>query len=225
MQSSRYKKFLTFLMIIIIIAVIGLLGYLLYDFLVNYFAQKDAEKVVDLFEEQFANKIGSIQTNMQEIATPTVEEPQNTNNSSTNSGNTTSNTITYRDYTMIGTIQIPKIKLKSPIVDKVTPKSISAAVAVLYGPGLNQIGNTVIVGHNYRNGTFFSNNKKLAVGDKIYVTDQTGTKIEYTITNTYTTSDTDFDYATRDTQGKREISLSTCTEDVKKRLVIWAREN
>lgn len=35
----------------------------------------------------------------------------------------------------------------------------------------------------------------------------------------------DFSYATRDTQGKREISLSTCTTDPSKRLVIWARES
>lgn len=222
MHSSGYKRFLTILVIIIILAVIGLVGYLGYDFLINYFAQKDAENAVDEFEEQFENEQEEVKTNEQEN-TITTPEPQNTNHN--NGGNKQGTTVTYRDYNMIGTIQIPKIKLKSPIVDKVTPKSISAAVAVLYGPGLNQVGNTVIVGHNYRNGTFFSNNKKLVVGDKIYVTDQTGKKIEYTITNTYITSDTDFDYATRDTQGKREISLSTCTEDVKKRLVIWAREN
>ena len=222
MHSSGYKRFLTILVIIIILAVIGLVGYLGYDFLINYFAQKDAENAVDEFEEQFENEQEEVKTNEQEN-TITTPEPQNTNHN--NGGNKQGTTVTYRDYNMIGTIQIPKIKLKSPIVDKVTPKSISAAVAVLYGRGLNQVGNTVIVGHNYRNGTFFSNNKKLVVGDKIYVTDQTGKKIEYTITNTYITSDTDFDYATRDTQGKREISLSTCTEDVKKRLVIWAREN
>lgn len=223
MHSGGYKKFLTILMIIIILAVIGLLGYIGYDFLVNYLAQKDAEEAVEEFEQQFEN-VQEEQVNQEENNTvPEIPQPQNTN---TNGGEKKkTSTVTYRDYTMIGTIQIPKIKLKSPIVDKVTPKSISAAVAVLYGPGLNKIGNTVIVGHNYRNGTFFSNNKKLVVGDKIYVTDQTGKKIEYSITNTYITSDTDFDYATRDTQGKREISLSTCTEDVKKRLVIWAREN
>ena len=85
-------------------------------------------------------------------------------------------------------------------------------------------GNTVLVAHNYRNGTFFSNNKKLAVGDKIYITDSSGETIEYTIYNTYTTLDSDFSYATRNTNGKREISLSTCTNDPTKRLVIWAKE-
>ena len=160
----------------------------------------------------------------------TVVEPQNnqtvttTQNKTTTSG-TRRTTSSYRGYNMIGTIQIPKTKVKAPVVDKVTVKSISAAVGILYGPGLNEVGNTVLVAHNYRNGTFFSNNKKLVIGDKIYITDATGRKIEYNVYNTYTTSDMDFSYATRDTNGKREISLSTCTTDASKRLVIWAREN
>lgn len=136
---------------------------------------------------------------------------------------------TYRGYSVIGTIQIPKTKVKSVIVDNVTPNSISAAVAFLYGPNMNSkslnlVGNTVLVAHNYRNGTFFSNNKNLEIGDLIYITDQSGNKVEYSITKTYTTTAEDFDYATRDTNGKREISLSTCVTDPNKRLVIWAKE-
>ena len=126
---------------------------------------------------------------------------------------------------MIGTIQIPKTKVKIPIVDKATPASMKSAAAVIYGSGLNEIGNTVIAAHNYRNGTYFSNNKKLVVGDKIYITDSSGDKIEYTIYKTYTVDATEFSYATRDTQGKREISLSTCTTDSEQRLVILARES
>ena len=40
-----------------------------------------------------------------------------------------------------------------------------------WGAEPNEIGNFCIVGHNYRNGLFFSNNKKLEKGDKIYITD------------------------------------------------------
>lgn len=45
------------------------------------------------------------------------------------------------------------------------------------------------------------------------------------IYKTYITGDMDFSYATRNTGGKREVSLSTCTTDPTKRLVIWARES
>ena len=87
---------------------------------------------------------------------------------------------------------------------------------------LNEPGNVTIVGHNYRNGTFFSNNKNIQYGDKIYITDIRGRRVEYEVFNKYFTTAEDADFMMRDTNGKREISLSTCTEDVKQRLVIWA---
>ena len=72
---------------------------------------------------------------------------------------------------VIGSIQIPKTKVKYPIVNSAEPAAMDTAIVMLYGPGLNEEGNTVIVGHNYRNGGFFGNNKKLENGDKIYITD------------------------------------------------------
>ena len=109
-------------------------------------------------------------------------------------------------------------------MERTTPDSIELAVTVLYGPGPNQIGNTTIVGHNYRNGSFFGNNDKLKLGDKIYITDNSGTKIKYNIYNIYETSPDDSDFIMRDTNGKREVSLSTCTDNSKARLIIWAVE-
>ena len=61
-------------------------------------------------------------------------------------------------------------------------------------------------------------------GDKIYITDLSGKKVTYEITNVYTTSTSDYTYANRDTGGKRGISLSTCTNDTQSRLIIWADE-
>lgn len=90
--------------------------------------------------------------------------------------------------------------------------------------GLNQVGNTVIIGHNYRNGAFFGSNKRLAEGDKVYITDNSGTRVEYTIYKKYLTPQEDYSYATRNTNGKREITLVTCHTDNKYRLVIFARE-
>ena len=130
---------------------------------------------------------------------------------------------TYKGFNVVGTIEIPKISLKYPILEKVTKKSIEVAVAVIYGTGPNEVSNTTIMGHNYRNGLFFSNLKKLSNGDKIYITDLNGNKVTYTIYNKYETTPEDADYMTRNTNGAREISLSTCTDDSSARLIIWAK--
>lgn len=125
---------------------------------------------------------------------------------------------------MVGRIEIPKTNLNLPVLEEVTKKSIETSVAILYGPGLNKEGNTVIVGHNYRNGTLFSNNGKIAVGDKIYITDTSGRKVTYIVYNTYTTTPEDSEYMTREVkQGDMEISLSTCNDDSSKRIIVWAK--
>ena len=213
------RRFFSILLVVISIVVIGLVGYLAYDYISNYLIAKDAAKTVDEFENQIIVVAVDDENTVDEVTNTMVETPSNNNT------NKASTTVKYKGYNVIGTIQIPKTKVKYPIVDDISTDAMDRAIVMLYGPGLNQIGNTVIAGHNYRNGGFFGNNKKLELGDKIYITDAYGNKVEYTITNKYLTTDTDFEYASRDTQGKREISLSTCTSDASKRLVIWAKES
>ena len=103
--------------------------------------------------------------------------------------------------------------------------AIEVSVAIQYGVGLNNVGNTVIMGHNYRSGLFFGSNKKLQVGDTIYITDwETGTRRAYTIYNKYTTEESDTSVYQRNTNGKREVSLVTCQSNNAYRLVVLARE-
>ena len=77
---------------------------------------------------------------------------------------------------------------------------------------------------------FFDRNHKYKVdgdelknGDKIYITDNSGKKLTYTIYDKFETSDTDTSFYQRDTEGKAEITLSTCTDDSKARLIILAK--
>ena len=122
------------------------------------------------------------------------------------------------DYEIIGLIEIPKVSLKSNILGETTKRSLEIAVAQIYTTGgLNQPGNTVIYGHNYRNSLFFSRNDELTVGDKIFITDEsTGTKKEYHIYNIFETTSTDTSFYARtgeQTLGKVEVTLSTCQLD------------
>jgi len=231
MFNSKYSKLLTALLVIAIIAILGILIYVGIDWYKAYTTDADVDEGLDNFNGYVNNTIAK-NPNSNEENNLIVDEPiidvNNTvvnNNTGGNGGNSGSNTKPkYKGFNMVGKIEIPKTNVNYPVLETVTPKSIEVAVAVMYGPGINEVGNTVIIGHNYRNGTFFSNNKKLELGDKIYLTDLSGKKVTYTITKKYNTSTEDFNYAMRDTKGKREISLSTCTDDSKQRLIIWAEE-
>lgn len=228
--NNRYSKALTVMLIIVIIAVIGLLAFLGYDVYRKYNLESESSEAVSRFEEEI-NKIGNTQTDTSNEITnevlPNIDLNTLMENTTTgDSNNSSGSTVKYKGYDVIGIIEIPKTNIKYPIIkqDDVSIDSLDVAICNLYGE-LNQPGsNAVLVGHNYRNGTFFSNNKKLSKGDKIYITDSSGKKVTYVIYKKYETSTGDFDYATRKVGDKREISLSTCTDDTKKRLVIWAEE-
>ena len=106
-------------------------------------------------------------------------------------------------------------------------KALNTAVVAIYPQDavLNTEGNVVISGHNYRNGTFFSDNKQLEVGDKIYITDLSGNEVTYYIYNVFEADENDTSFYNRDTDGKMEITLSTCTDDTTARLIIFASED
>lgn len=216
MFESKYSKVLTVILVIVIIAIVGLLGFLAYDYYQNYMITKDTADFVDEFEGEGTDGEAQENTVAGTDGTNPLEQIKDSNTS-------TKSKRTYKGFGVLGTMQIPATNFKYPVLEKVTKKSIETAVAYLYGSGLNQSGNTVIIGHNYRNGLFFSNNKKLKVGDKIYITDNDGKKLTYTIYNKFETTPEDTSFYQRDTGGKPEVTLSTCTDDSKARLIIFAK--
>lgn len=245
---NKYGNVLTFILIVIIVLIVGILGYIGYDTYTKDKVEKQAQLAVEEFDKEVENatkRIISSSKNevVEQTNTVDTENPENnvdpsallnqlqgdnTTEPSTTEPTTTEPEKQYLgDYEILGTIYIPKTKAKYPVLEEVTKTSLEKSVAVLYPPNttkLNEPGNIVIAGHNYRNGKFFSNNKKLAIGDTIEIKDTTGTTVVYEIYNIYETSPSDADYMKRDTEGRREISLSTCTDDTTGRLVIWAKE-
>ncbi len=223
MFEGKYSKFLTALLIIVIIAIIALIGFIVYDFYRKYDIDKDAQDFMAGYEEQVSSA-PKIDNTVEDNSVPTMIDLVNEVKPDNTTSGSGQKKYTYKGFNVLGTIEIPKTGIKYPVLDRVTPKSLETSVAYYYGPGLNEIGNTTISGHNYRNGAFFGKNKRLANGDKIYITDNSGNKVTYTIYNIYQTTPDDADYLTRDTNGAREISLTTCTDDSKARLIIWAKE-
>lgn len=226
MFESKYGKVLTIILVIVILAIIGLLGFLAFDYYQNYMVTKDTSEFVDAFQGDVIGDDDNESNTTDENTVVSNEENPLDRLNDASSGGTTSSTAKkqmYKGFGTLGTMEIPATNFKYPVLEKVTKKSIETAVAFLYGAGLNEPGNSVIIGHNYRNGLFFSNNKKLNIGDKIYITDTSGRKLTYTIYNKFETTPEDTSFYQRDTGGKAEVTLSTCTDDSKARLIILAR--
>lgn len=227
-MNSKYSNFLTILLVIIIIAIVGIIGFLGYRYYETYVMKNNSEKFVDTFLDETSKNNNNNKNEEQNSDTNDDENMFEGVDEGTNTEGTTSagNKKQYNGYNMDGTIEIPATGLKCPILaqSEYSPKALETSVVILYGVGLNEVGNTTIAGHNYRrSGVFFSDNKKLSIGDKIYITDLTGKRLAYTIYDKFEVAENDAEYMNRDTQGAIEISLSTCTDDTKARLIILAR--
>lgn len=242
--SSKYGDILTMVLVVVIVIILGIIGYFGYSVYTKNTTNANAQAALAEFEEatkpvkkQPINKVeeekveNTVTEDNNEVYVPTAEEIQASIDAAQNTKpqeeevveKAEPQKVMYEGYEMVGKISIPKTKCEYPVLAEVTKRSIEVAVAILYGPGLNEPGNTVIVGHNYRNGMFFSDNDKLAKGDLVHITSATET-VTYEIYNIYQTSPDDASYMKRDTGGAREISLSTCTDDSSARIIIWARE-
>ena len=242
-KLKMYSKFLTALIIILTVFLIILVGYAIYSLYDNYTADESAEELMAQFENNY-EEIGEGQIsegNLTEGADNTEQPSQgNNNNSNTskptnkkptaslgNSGSSYSLGTFYKGYKVIGIISIPKLKIQYPIFNVDNTATLRVGTAAIYPSNveetLNISGNAVIAGHNYRNSRMFSKLHTLQNGDSIFITNINGVKLEYKVYNNYTAGANDFDYATRDTRGYIEISLSTCTNDASTRTVVWAR--
>lgn len=221
-MNKKYSNFLTILLVVIIIAILVIIGVLGYKYYKTYVTKNSSQDFVDNFVDSSTD---GQKNNKNNDSTNDIQYDGIDEGEKTETDTSTGKKKQYNGFDVAGTIEIPATGLKCPILEQYTysPKALETSVVVLYGVGLNQPGNTTIAGHNYRNGLFFSNNKKLNIGDKIYITDSSGRRVAYTIYNKYEADENESDYITRDTQGVTEISLTTCTDDSKARTIILAR--
>ncbi|MBR2786691.1 MAG: sortase [Clostridia bacterium] len=221
-----YNKVLTGILVVLLIAIIGALSYLGFNYYKQYKGDKDAGEYL---EKEFDNIVVPINEQEEEEEPQPEENQENTNtgegvSADSNANQSATHTGYYKGFKVIGKLEMPTISKQFPILDE-SPNANAIEVSILkiYGPTLNTVGNVVIAGHNYNNGTFFSRNKNLQIGDKLYVTDMTGKRVEYTIYNKYYTPESDNSYINRTTDGKVEITLYTCDATGDNRLIICAR--
>lgn len=127
-------------------------------------------------------------------------------------------------YYSVGMISIPKIGLDYAIVNKTTEELLKMSPTKFWGPDPNEIGNLCIAGHNYRNNMFFSKVPQLQNGDIIEIKDLLGEIVQYSVYDKFIVRPDDTSSTSQYTDGKREITLITCTNDSVDRIIVKARE-
>jgi len=139
-------------------------------------------------------------------------------------------TTTGHGYRIIATLDIPDIALIYTVIQgdtgsvEETEELLKISPAKYHGGEPNEVGNFCIVGHNYRNNKFFSHVPELTVGDKIEITSLKGETLVYSVYDKYIVEPEDVSCTSQRTNGLKEITIITCTNDSKQRVIVKARE-
>lgn len=127
-------------------------------------------------------------------------------------------------YSIVGIVNIPKINSRYPIIAETTDALLKISVCKFWGANPNEVGNLCIVGHNYKNSKFFSKVPTMVIGDIVEITDLSGTTKQYKAYDIYTVDPTDTRCTSQITNGRKEVTLITCTNDTKQRVIVKCTE-
>lgn len=126
-------------------------------------------------------------------------------------------------YPIIGRIEIPSLNINYPIFSKTTDELLKLGICKVYGPNINTRGNLCLAGHNYENNLFFSNLKKINLNEKIILYDSYNISVSYSVYNIFEVENTNTSILAQE-NSTRKLTLITCNNKNKKRLIIKAKE-
>ncbi len=192
------KKVYNLIIAVLIVALIVVIAMIVIRYGGNYLNEKEVSASLETIEEEL-NK----EETQQSESLPELE---------------------FKGYKVEGIIEIPKINIKYPIIDHTNEETMKVSITKFWGPQANEIGNYTVAGHNNKDGTMFGKTKYLQIGDKIKLTNLKNETIEYEIFKIYSIDPDDVSCVESVESGTREVTLITCTNGHKNRLVTKARQ-
>ena len=202
-NSIKLKIYNMIFYMLLIVAII-VIGMIIYKYGSNQINEKESQEVVEAFSN--------------------IDFSQNEEKSESQ------NQLYYKGYKVLGIIKIPKINIEYPIIEigDIDPESakkpMKLSIIKYWGENVNDYGNLSIAGHNNKDGTMFGKTKKLQIGDIVELTDLYGQTIQYSIYDIFVTDPNDVSILLPKDELIREVTLITCTNGNKQRLILKAKE-
>ena len=188
------------------------------------FAENLADDTTITFEDNAIVVILNSEDPFEVVVQEPEPQPEPTNSAVTEEliQKNTSVTASGQEYYTLATINIPSINCYYPILNTTTDELLKISPCYFWGAEPNEVGNFCIVGHNYRNTKFFSKVPTLENGDIIEIKDLSGRVVKYSVYNKYIVAPDDVSCTSQLTDGKKEITIITCTNDSKNRVIVKA---
>ena len=226
-ELKRKKAIYKLLFIISIMCIIVLSSYYIY-------AEYDRDRHEEISHEILAGIIdqttikkddGILRVVLEEIDEENIEHletaQEETGEQETTQSYQANNGVTY---VTEATLNIPALDINYPVLSETSDELLMVSLNKYWGPAPNEIGNYCIVGHNYTNKKMFGKLAEIKNGDTVELTSTDGEVVTYVVYNKYIVEPDDVACTSQLTNGQREVTLITCTNHGKQRLVVKARE-
>lgn len=128
------------------------------------------------------------------------------------------------NYTVEAIIRIPRLEINYPVISETSEELLKISINKYWGPAPNEVGNYCVVGHNYKSKKMFGRLSEVVNGDIVELEGIDGKVVKYSVYDKYTVDPTDTRCTSQLTNGRREVTLITCTNYGTQRLVVKARE-
>ena len=226
-RKKIFYKIIFMLSIFLIIILSSLYIYAEYDKNKSESISQDILSEMIAQNEEILAEEESEEDKVWQIIIDSVSDEEETSETDTEETTESYGTYTASDgteYNTVGTINIPSINVTYPILAETTVELLKISPCKFFGPEPNEVGNLCIAGHNYKNDQFFSKVPDLVTGDVIEITDLSGRTIKYSVYDKYTVVPEDTSCTSQLTDGKKIVTLITCTDDNEKRVIVQAKE-
>ncbi len=128
------------------------------------------------------------------------------------------------EYKVDSILNIPSLEINYPVLSDSSDELLKISLNKFWGGEPNSVGNYCIVGHNYDGkDIFFGKLYRIQNGDIVELQDNTGTVLQYKVYNKFIVDPTDVACTSQLTNGKKEMTLITCSNGGKTRLVVKCR--
>lgn len=218
-ELKKKKKIYQFAFLISIICVFMLSSYYIY-------AEYDRNKSEELSKELLAGRVDDTTVNEDDnlLRVSLEADAQEQEVIIEENNETTHVTQDGQSYTTEAVLNIPSLGINYPILSDTSEELLKISLNKFWGPSPNEVGNYCIVGHNYKNKKMFGKLSSIKNGDIVELTDNSGKTIKYTVYNKYVVEPEDVSCTSQLTNGNKEVTLITCTNYGKQRLVVKARQ-
>ncbi len=234
-ELKRKKKMYKVLFMLSIFSIISLFSIYIYaeydrnkdesisDDILSYLTQPEDDTTISSYENALVVKItedvAEQLDNREQTTEPTTQQLQIATATSTYTAPNG------KKYDTVGVVKIPKINLTYPILSKTTDALMKVAPCKFHGANPNEVGNLCIIAHNYRRkGVFFSDVEKLVIGDIVEIQDLSQRTIQYEVYDIHTVLPDNVADTTQKTNGRKEVTLITCTDDSQQRIIVKCKE-